>query len=205
SDAWRWWRRLPRWRRRRPWRRRAALRSRAETRHRPARPSRQRPRLLPLQLSRQYQGLCRRDCAGSAGRDAGSRDARSRPLSPLLLRQAWHQVPQLPRLARRWRADPVASEDTMMTLLRPMAIDRRLGVIALAGWCLFTPAAQAQQSFPNPDDAASALAAAAKSGVKQDMLKVLGDDGEDIVDSGDDVADADARSKFVSAYDAKHS
>ena len=46
------WRRS--WRRRRP-----ALRYRAEARCRPARTSGQRPRLLPLQLSRQRQGLCR--------------------------------------------------------------------------------------------------------------------------------------------------
>jgi Protein of unknown function (DUF2950) len=93
-----------------------------------------------------------------------------------------------------------------MTMLRSTPIDRRLlGVIALAGLCLLMPAAQAQQSFTDPDDAASALAAAVKSGVKQNMLKVLGADGEDIIDSGDDVADADARGKFVSAYDARHS
>jgi hypothetical protein len=93
-----------------------------------------------------------------------------------------------------------------MTMLGSTRIDRRiLGVIAFAGLCLLIPAAQAQQSFSNPDDAASALAAAVKSGVKQDMLKVLGADGEDIIDSGDDVADADARGKFVSAYDAGHS
>jgi hypothetical protein len=47
--------------------------------------------------------------------------------------------------------------------------------------------------------------AAVKSGTRQDVLKVLGTDGEDIIDSGDDVADADARAKFLSAYDAKHS
>jgi Protein of unknown function (DUF2950) len=93
-----------------------------------------------------------------------------------------------------------------MAMLRSTRIDRcMLGVIAFAGLCLLIPAAQAQQSFTNPDDAASALAAAVKSGVKQDMLKVLGADGEDIIDSGDDVADADARGKFVSAYDARHS
>ena len=93
-----------------------------------------------------------------------------------------------------------------MTMLGSTRIDRRiLGVIAFAGLCLLIPAAQAQQSFSNPDDAASALAAAVKSGVKQDMLKVLGADGEDIIDSGDDVADAEARGKFVSAYDAGHS
>jgi hypothetical protein len=93
-----------------------------------------------------------------------------------------------------------------MTMFRSTLIDRRLfGVIVVAGSCLLMPAAQAQQSFPNPDDAASALAAAVKSGAKQDMLKVLGADGEDIVDSGDDVADAAARGKFTAAYDAKHS
>jgi Protein of unknown function (DUF2950) len=41
--------------------------------------------------------------------------------------------------------------------------------------------------------------------MKQNILKVLGADGEDIISSGDDVADTDARSKFVAAYDAKHS
>jgi hypothetical protein len=65
--------------------------------------------------------------------------------------------------------------------------------------------ATAQQSYKSPDEAAAALAAAVKSGAKADMLKVLGADGEDIVSSGDDVADADTRNKFTSAYDAKHS
>jgi hypothetical protein len=78
-------------------------------------------------------------------------------------------------------------------------------VLALSGLLLLMPPAQAQQSFTNPDDAASALATAVRSGMKQDILKVLGADGEDIVSSGDDVADADVRSKFVSAYDVKHS
>jgi hypothetical protein len=67
------------------------------------------------------------------------------------------------------------------------------------------PQAKAQQSFKTPDEAAAALVAAVKSGVKQDMLKVLGADGEDIIDSGDEVADADGRHKFTSSYDAQHS
>ena len=91
-----------------------------------------------------------------------------------------------------------------MTMHRSLLINRFLSAIALAGLCLVMPSAQAQQSFANPDDAATALAAAVKSGMKQDILKVLGADGEDIVSSGDDVADADARSKFASAYDARH-
>jgi len=79
------------------------------------------------------------------------------------------------------------------------------GLVAIAGLGLTTLPTKAQQAFANPDDAASALAAAVKSGIKQDVLKVLGSDGEDIISSGDDVADADIRSKFVAAYDAKHS
>jgi hypothetical protein len=79
------------------------------------------------------------------------------------------------------------------------------GLVAIASLGLMTPPAEAQQSFANPDEATGALATAVKSGMKQNMLKVLGADGEDIISSGDDVADTDARSKFVAAYDAKHS
>ena len=82
---------------------------------------------------------------------------------------------------------------------------RHVGLATLAGLCLAMSQATAQQSYKSPDEAAAALAAAVKSGAKPDMLKVLGADGEDIVSSGDDVADADARSKFTSAYDTRHS
>ncbi len=92
-----------------------------------------------------------------------------------------------------------------MTVLFGTRYSYCLGVAALASFYLLSPPAQAQQSFGNPDEAASALAGAVKSGNKQDILKVLGADGEDIISSGDDVADAAARNKFASAYDAKHS
>jgi hypothetical protein len=93
-----------------------------------------------------------------------------------------------------------------MTAFHSTRIRRLLfaGVAALAGLCLLVPAARAQESFDSPDAAFSALVAAVKSGMKQDIIKVLGPEGEDIINSGDDVADADARSKFVAAYDAKH-
>jgi hypothetical protein len=80
-----------------------------------------------------------------------------------------------------------------------------LAGVAVAGLLWLMPAAQAQQSFGNPDEAASALVSAVKSGTKQDVLKVLGADGEDIIDSGDEVADKAAREKFLAAYDVKHS
>jgi hypothetical protein len=78
------------------------------------------------------------------------------------------------------------------------------GLIAAAIAILTMPAASAQQSFKSPDDAASALVAAVKSGAARNMLKVLGSDAAEIVESGDSVADADLRDRFLSAYDAKH-
>lgn len=70
--------------------------------------------------------------------------------------------------------------------------------------CLPASAAIAQQAFKTPDDAASALVNAAKAGDMKALVTVLGPDGEDVVSSGDEVADAATREKFVAAYDAKH-
>ena len=85
---------------------------------------------------------------------------------------------------------------------------RRLFGVALVSAALFVcaaSAASAQQAFKSPDEAATALVAAAKSGDKKAILSVLGPDGIDIVSSGDEVADKATREKFVAAYDTKHS
>ena len=74
------------------------------------------------------------------------------------------------------------------------------GIMAIA---LMSTASLAQQSYPTPEEAASALAVAAKSGPRE-VLKVLGRSAEDIVSSGDEGADAEIRARFVSLYDAKH-
>ncbi|MGY3037723.1 hypothetical protein ACVIIV_006893 [Bradyrhizobium sp. USDA 4354] len=74
------------------------------------------------------------------------------------------------------------------------------GMMVLALLC---SAAQAQQSYKTPEDAAAALAAAVKSGPR-DILRVLGSAAEDIVFSGDEIADNDIRQRFTSMYDAKH-
>jgi len=71
--------------------------------------------------------------------------------------------------------------------------------------CLLAPAAEAQQTYRTPAEAADALAAAVKSGAGRAMLKVLGSDGEAIISSGDDIADTESRARFNAAYDAKHS
>jgi hypothetical protein len=77
-----------------------------------------------------------------------------------------------------------------------------LAVAALL--CASTSLATAQQAFKTPEEAATALVGAAKSGDMKAITTVLGPDGDDIVSSGDEVADAATRAKFVSAYDAKH-
>jgi len=81
---------------------------------------------------------------------------------------------------------------------------RRAALPGLMALTLLSSVAQAQQSFPTPEDAAAALAAAVKSG-PSDILKVLGKAADDIVSSGDEVADADTRQRFTSMYDTKHS
>ena len=81
---------------------------------------------------------------------------------------------------------------------------RRAALPGLMALTLLSSLAQAQQSFPTPEDAAAALAAAVKSGPR-DILKVLGEAADDIVSSGDEVADADTRQRFTSMYDSKHS
>jgi hypothetical protein len=70
--------------------------------------------------------------------------------------------------------------------------------------CAMASAADAQQSFKTPDEAASALVAAAKTGDRKALIAVLGEAGEDIVESGDDVADDSIRKEFIAAYDQKH-
>ena len=81
---------------------------------------------------------------------------------------------------------------------------RHAALLGLMALTLLSSVAQAQQSFPTPEDAAAALAAAVKSG-PSDILKVLGKAADDIVSSGDEVADADTRQRFTSMYDTKHS
>jgi hypothetical protein len=75
-----------------------------------------------------------------------------------------------------------------------------VGALALT----LSSAAFSQQTFKSPDDAVSALIAAAKSSDKKAVLTVFGADGEEIVSSGDPVNDVYQRTRFVEAYDAKH-
>ena len=93
-----------------------------------------------------------------------------------------------------------------MTALTSLHRAASASVAAIMALALMSSVSQAQQqSYPSPEDAAAALAAAVKTGTKREILKVLGRGAEDIIESGDDVADAETRKAFISTYDTKHS
>ncbi|MGB6350578.1 MAG: DUF2950 domain-containing protein [Pseudolabrys sp.] len=73
-----------------------------------------------------------------------------------------------------------------------------------AAMLILASVAGAQESFKTPEAAVDALVSAAKGGDRKAVMTVLGEKAADIVSSGDPVADADARNKFIAAFDAKH-
>ena len=63
---------------------------------------------------------------------------------------------------------------------------------------------QGQKTFSSPQDASTALAAAAQSNDEKAMLEILGPDGKQIVSSGDGTEDAQSRANFVRKYQEMH-
>ena len=57
-----------------------------------------------------------------------------------------------------------------------------------------------QKVFGSPEEAMKTLAETVKAGDTKGMMVILGPEGEDIIDSGDEVADKNAREQFVKAY-----
>jgi Protein of unknown function (DUF2950) len=88
---------------------------------------------------------------------------------------------------------------------QPFVYRNAVSLVTGAILTLLMPAAHAQKSYPTPEEAVSALVEAVKDGSKSKMIRVLGPDADEIIDSGDEVADAETRQRFLSAYDAKHS
>ncbi|MGX5735858.1 DUF2950 domain-containing protein [Bosea thiooxidans] len=92
-----------------------------------------------------------------------------------------------------------------MTLFMPKACSvGRLFCLAAIGLLANAALASAQELFKSPDDAAAALAAAARSSNMDQLQSVLGIRGREIVSSGDQVADAADRERFIAAYDNRH-
>lgn len=76
--------------------------------------------------------------------------------------------------------------------------------ISIAALLAMAFTASAQQPFNSPDAAAEALVKAVRGDNMKGARAILGRKGDDILSSGDEVADAAARQRFVAAYDAQH-
>lgn len=92
-----------------------------------------------------------------------------------------------------------------MTVLKLFCRMATASLATIVAAVLLTSVSRAQQAYPSPENAAASLAAAVKTGTRNAILKVLGKDAADIVESGDDVADAEMRQRFLSAYEARNS
>ncbi len=79
-------------------------------------------------------------------------------------------------------------------------------VLSLASMTGNTSAADSsgQQVFTSPNDAVVALVAAARSDDLKALQSILGSDAQEILSSGDEVADNKARDEFVARYDQMH-
>jgi len=60
------------------------------------------------------------------------------------------------------------------------------------------------QSYDTPEAAVDALVNAARNNDPKALMEVLGDEASQLVSSGDDVADATARERFVDSYEQAH-
>lgn len=61
-----------------------------------------------------------------------------------------------------------------------------------------------QKTFSSPQDASTALAAAAQTNDERAMLEILGPDGKQVISSGDETEDAQSRASFVRRYQEMH-
>jgi len=78
-------------------------------------------------------------------------------------------------------------------------------LMMVATFAVLSACSSKPQNFDSPEAAATALLEAAKADGNSALIKVLGKDGKSLVDSGDAVADKNAREEFVERYTAANS
>ncbi|MES1263910.1 MAG: DUF2950 domain-containing protein [Peristeroidobacter soli] len=78
-------------------------------------------------------------------------------------------------------------------------------LMMVASFAVLSACSSKPQDFDSPEAAATALIEAAKADGNGALLKVLGKDGKPLVDSGDEVADKNARAQFVENYTTANS
>jgi hypothetical protein len=86
--------------------------------------------------------------------------------------------------------------------LRPL---RAVGaVMALALFLLLAPGCASQATFDSADKAVDSLVAAVRAPDDAQLKSVLGSQADEIISSGDPVADQNHRAEFLKAYEEKH-
>jgi hypothetical protein len=70
---------------------------------------------------------------------------------------------------------------------------------------VFSLAATTQRSFPSPEEAVKALIEALRVNDLQALQGIFGPDSEELIESGDPVADKERRAQFVKLYEEKNS
>jgi len=78
-------------------------------------------------------------------------------------------------------------------------------LVVIASVLALSACARKPQNFDTPEAAVQALIEAAKADDNNALLKVLGKEAKPLVDSGDEVADKNARASFLEAYQASNS
>jgi DUF2950 family protein len=80
-----------------------------------------------------------------------------------------------------------------------------IAILALGCFATHSMAQQpGQRTFSSPEEASNALVKAMQSNDEKAMLEILGADGRQIVSSGDEIEDAQARANFVEKYQEMH-
>ena len=79
-----------------------------------------------------------------------------------------------------------------------------LAAVAFVAGCAKKESAPGVTGFNTPEEAAAAFVAAVQKGDDAEITKLLGPGAEDLLSSGDPVADQADRDWFVSAYNARH-
>lgn len=79
-----------------------------------------------------------------------------------------------------------------------------LAVVALLAPTFLLVAWAKERTFDTPEEAMTALVDAIKADDRKALLAILGPEGRALVSSGDEVADRNAREKFVAAYERAH-
>jgi Protein of unknown function (DUF2950) len=107
------------------------------------------------------------------------------------------------------RGTPVAGQSLIIrTLLVLLGLCLSANLLTnhgrFARTAMAAPASVKQQSFTTPDEALKAVVEDLKAGNQSDLVKIFGPSIEPILNSGDPVADQNARERFVSAAEEQH-